>query len=477
MSETMASAKMKDLNENLQNQRAAYRHNGAPTYQQRLANLDKVIAMTERHEDRIIAAIDQDFGHRSSFESMAADSIGVINGAKYAKKNLKAWMRTRKVKTPLAMKPGRAVITPEPLGVVGIIGPWNYPYLLTIHPLIAALAAGNRAMIKPSEITSHTSELTAELIGETFSEDEVTVVLGGSDIGAEFSALPFDHLFFTGSPAVGRHVAIAAAKNLTPVTLELGGKSPCIIDKDGGLSASLAGMIFGKCFNAGQTCIAPDYAFVPTEQVDAFVERACAIAGKLYPSVAENADLTTIVNEHHFQRLQAMLDDARAKGAMVVEVNPGQEQGLAEKRKQPLTLILNVSEDMRVMQEEIFGPLLPVKAYDSLDEVVGYINDRPKPLALYWFGTNEANRDRILSSTSAGGVTVNDTLWQFSHSNLPFGGVGESGMGTYHGPDGFRTFSHDKPIFYRPAKNSSGKIHPPYTSKTDRLLKLMRKFG
>ena len=458
-------------------QQQAFRQNDAPDYKQRLVNLDKIIAMVRQNESRIVEAINQDYGNRSRFESTVADCLGVVSSAKYAKKHLKTWMQSRKVKTPLASRPGRAEIVPQPLGVIGIIGPWNYPFALIMQPLVAALAAGNRAMIKPSEITANTSALIAELIAEVFSEDEVAVVEGDAQVAAAFSALPFDHLFFTGSPEVGRQVAVAAAQNLTPVTLELGGKSPCIIDRDGGISENLAGVIFGKCFNAGQTCIAPDYLFVPTDQVDAFVEQSCTMARTFYPDLAANDEFTAMITDRHYQRMQALLDDARQKGAMVIEVNPAQEQDLAAVRKQPLTLILNATEEMRVLQEEIFGPLLPILPYDDVDDVIAYINARPRPLALYWFGKNKAERDRILARTISGGVTVNDTLMHFSHSNLPFGGVGTSGMGSYHAEFGFEAFSHHKPIYYRPAKNPSGRLHPPYGKKGDKIISLLRRFG
>ena len=470
----MTEAKMADL---LAAQHAAFRRRPAPDLKQRLASLDKIITLVRQNESRIVDAISQDYGNRSRFESTVADCLGVVSSANYARKHLKKWMRARKVKTALANRPGRAEIVPQPVGVVGIMGPWNYPFALIMQPLVAALAAGNRAMIKPSEITSHTSALIAELISEVFPEDEVAVVEGDATIAAAFSALPFDHLFFTGSPAVGRHVAVAAAKNLTPVTLELGGKSPCIIDQDGGISDNLAGVIFGKCFNAGQTCIAPDYLFVPTNQIDAFVEQACAVARKFYPELATNNEYTSIITDHHYARLQELLDDARQKGAMVLEVNPNQEQDLAAQRKQPLTLILNATEDMRVLQEEIFGPLLPILPYDNVDQVIDYINERPRPLALYWFGKNTAERDRILVRTISGGVTVNDTLMHYSHQNLPFGGVGTSGIGAYHAEFGFETFSHKKPIYYRPAKNPSGRIHPPFGKKGDKIISLLRRFG
>ena len=458
-------------------QQQAFRQNEAPSYRERLAKLDKVIALVRQNESRIVDAINQDYGNRSRFESTVADCLGVVSSAKYAKKHLKKWLRPRKVKTPLASKPGRAEIVLQPLGTIGIIGPWNYPFALVMQPLIAALAAGNRAMIKPSEITANTSAMIAELICESFAEDEVAVVEGDANVAAAFSALPFDHLFFTGSPAVGRHVALAAAQNLTPLTLELGGKSPCIIDRDGGISENLAGVVFGKCFNAGQTCIAPDYLFVPREQIDAFVEKACAMAGTFYPNLAVNDEFTSIITERHYQRMQSLLSDARQKGAMIMEVNPAQDRDLAAMRKQPLALVMNATEDMRVLQEEIFGPILPILPYDHVDDVITYINARPRPLALYWFGKNEAERDRILARTISGGVTVNDTLMHYSHANLPFGGVGTSGMGAYHAEFGFEAFSHKKPIYYRPANNPSSRIHPPYGKKGDKIIKLLRRFG
>ncbi len=466
-----------DLPDLLARQRQALGAAGAPDLAQRIDTLDRLIDVNNRHEEALIAAIAADFGQRSRFETLAAESIAVANSAKYMKRHLKKWLRPRKVATPLTMKPGYARLIPQPLGVVGIIGPWNYPYLLSMGPLIAALCAGNRVLLKPSEVTPRTSALIAEIVAEIFVPEEVSVIQGDAVVGAAFAALPLDHLFFTGSPAVGQKVALAAARNLTPVTLELGGKSPCIIDPDGGMSDSLANLIFGKCFNAGQTCIAPDYVLCPADQVESLVDFARGTAGRFFPTIGDNDDVTGIVNQHHYERLQSLLQDARDKGAMVLEINPAQETELARTRKIPLTLVLNTNDHMRIMSEEIFGPLLPIVPYRGIDEAINYVNQRPHPLALYWFGNNRAHRDRVLRETLSGGVTINDTLWQFSHQNLPFGGVGPSGMGAYHGEAGFRTFSFDKPVFYKPPGKTSARVHPPFTQKTMKLLNLLRRYG
>ncbi len=468
---------MDDLGALFQRQRDACRREGPPDYRARLAVLDKVIAMSERRADDLYRAISNDFGHRNAFETGLTDGVAVINAAKQAKRRLKRWMRVRKVTTPLAHRPGKALLMPQPLGVVGIMGPWNYPYMLVMQPLIAALAAGNRAMLKPSEVTPKTSALIAEMISEAFAPEQVAVVAGGQEVGEAFAALPFDHLFFTGSTAVGRAVAQAAARNLTPVTLELGGKSPCIVDAVGGLSNNLAGLVHGKCFNGGQSCIAPDYALVPRQRIDEFTDMLREIAGQLYPTLTDNDDLTAIVNDRHRLRLADMLDDARGKGAMVLQINPAQEADPTANGKLPLTLILNVNDDMAVMREEIFGPLLPIVPYDEFDQAIAYVNERPRPLALYYFGTNANNRDRVLAETVSGGVTVNDTLWHFAHPHLPFGGIGDSGMGAYHGEAGFRSFSHDKPVVIRPATNAGRRVHPPYGKTSARILALLRRFG
>jgi coniferyl-aldehyde dehydrogenase len=383
-------------------------------------------------------------------------------------------MRRRRVPTPLELKPGRAFLEPQPLGVVGILSPWNYPVQLALGPAIGALAAGNRVLLKPSETTPATSALLARAIAARYAEDEFAVVSGGPEVGAAFTRLPFDHLFFTGSTAVGRSVAKAAAENLVPVTLELGGKSPAIVDASADLAALAPRLAMGKLLNAGQTCIAPDYALVPRARVDAFATAVADAIRELHPAGVASPDYASIVDDRHYARLDALVDDARAKGARILRV-PADAEADAAARRLPPTLILDARDDMAVMQEEIFGPLLPVEAVDSLDDAIARVARRPRPLALYVFARDRAARDRVLARTVSGGVTVNDTLWHFAHEELPFGGVGASGIGAYHGEASFRTFSHMKSVFVQPRFAAAKLLYPPYGATFEKVLGLLKR--
>jgi coniferyl-aldehyde dehydrogenase len=345
--------------------------------------------------------------------------------------------------------------------------------LLALSPLVAALAAGNRAMIKPSELVPETAALLRDLVAETFPEDQVTVVTGGAEVGEEFSRLAFDHLVFTGSTRVGRIVMRAASENLVPVTLELGGKSPVIVGPDFDVRTAAERIIAGKTFNAGQTCIAPDFVMVPPALRAAFVEACKGAVAKLYGSLLKNPDYTAIVNDRHYARIRAYLDDAKASGAEVIELNPAGETLDAGERKMAPTLVLGATDAMLCMKEEIFGPVLPVVTYASLDEAIAYVNDHPRPLALYYFGHDRAAVDRILSETTSGGVTINETMLQFAQDDLPFGGVGPSGMGHYHSREGFETFSKKKPVFRQSRIHTTGFLRPPYGKLADRLLGLL----
>ncbi len=390
-----------------------------------------------------------------------------LHGIDYASKRLKRWMKPSRRSVNLVFQPARSKVVYQPLGVVGIIVPWNYPLFLAISPLTGALAAGNRVMIKMSEATPRTSQLLKDLIARVFPEDLVTVVLGEAEVGAAFSRLPFDHLLFTGATSIGRHVMRAAADNLTPVTLELGGKSPAIVSRDVPLKDAAQRIAFGKSLNAGQTCIAPDYVLVPRERVDDFVKAFREAMLSFYPTLEDNPDYTAIINERHFERLQGYLEDAVSKGAREVRLY---EAG--QGRRMPLAILLDVSDEMTVMQEEIFGPLVPVVPYERLEEAFDYVNDRPRPLALYYFGYDRHEQERVLHETHAGGVCINDTLLHAAQEDLPFGGVGPSGMGRYHGQEGFLTFSNAKGVFVKQRFNAAAMIYPPY-GKT--LQKLIRK--
>jgi coniferyl-aldehyde dehydrogenase len=456
-------------------QRAAFLREPYPSLAVRRDRLARLDAMLHEREAALIAAIDADFGGRSPHETRLGEVWVSRNAIKDARRDLPRWMRARRVRTPLALAPGRGYVLPQPLGVVGVIGPWNYPLQLAIVPVAGALAAGNRVLLKPSELTPRTSALIASEVAKRFAEDELAVLVGDAALGAAFAATRFDHLFFTGSTAVGRAVARAAADNLVPVTLELGGKSPALVADDADLDRTVPRLVAGKLFNAGQTCIAPDYALVPASMRDAIVAKAKGVIASFYPTLAANRDYTAIVNERHYARLAGLVDDARAKGATIVTVNPAGERLGAAHRKMAPTLIVGVRDDMAVMQEEIFGPLLPIETYASLDEAIARLAARPRPLAFYYFGESAATADRVLKSTHAGGVTVNDTLYHFAHENLPFGGVGASGQGAYHGERSFATFSHDKPVFRQSRLSPARALWPPYGRAFERLLALLKR--
>lgn len=456
-------------------QKAAFDADRAPSRKTRLARLDALMRAVEQNEEKILAAIAADFGARAREESIVSEVIVTLSAVRLAKKNLARWMSSRKVATPLHMLPGRSRLEPQPLGVIGIVSPWNYPIQLALSPAVAALAAGNRVMLKPSELTPRTSEILKKIIAADFAEDLFAVVTGGADIGAAFTQIPFDHLLFTGSTAVGRKVAEAAAKNLTPVTLELGGKSPAIIDESADLAKAARAIAHGKMFNAGQTCVAPDYVLAPLGNLNAAVDAIAGAARTLYPEIDTTPDYTSIVSDHHYARLADMIAEARDAGARILEI--GSSNALGPQRKLPLTIVVDPPSETRLMREEIFGPVLPVLGVASLDAAINHVNAHDRPLALYWFGEDKAARERVLAQTVSGGVTVNDTLWHVAQENLPFGGVGPSGMGAYHGATGFETFSHMKPVFYQSRFASGALLYPPFTDKTRKLLNFVRKIA
>jgi coniferyl-aldehyde dehydrogenase len=456
-------------------QRAAFARERYPDEATRRDRLARLRALVEDNEDGLVAAIDRDFGHRSAHETRLAELYIVTTGIRHALANLARWMKPQRVRTPLKLVPARGEIIRQPVGVVGIISPWNYPVQLALAPAIGALGAGNRAMLKPSELTPYTSALLHDLVAARFREDEFSVVLGDAEVGRAFAALPWDHLFFTGSTAVGRHVARAAAENLTPVTLELGGKSPALFAPDADLELAAPRLAVGKLLNAGQTCIAPDYALVPRARRDAFVAKLGDAVAALYPSIGANADYTSIVNERHYARLVGLVADARAKGATIVELNPAGESLDPRTRKLVPTLIVDARDDMAVMREEIFGPLLPIETYSTIDEAIAKINARPHPLAFYYFGRDAATRERVLAQTIAGGVTVNDTLWHFAHEGMPFGGVGPSGIGDYHGEHSFRLFSKEKPVLVQPRLAAVKLLYPPYGRTFEKVLAMIKR--
>jgi coniferyl-aldehyde dehydrogenase len=452
---------------------AAQRKSGAPSYEERIERIEKLEAALIRKKGVLADAISRDFGNRSKHESLIADAFVVLSGIKHIKAHLRDWMEPEEREVSWTFLPATAQVMLQPLGVVGIISPWNYPVQLALAPLVSVLAAGNRAMIKPSELVPATAEALRDLLGEIFSEDVVTVVTGGADVGEAFSKLPFDHLVFTGSTRVGRAVMRAASENLVPVTLELGGKSPTIVGDDISPVVAAERVMSGKLFNGGQTCVAPDYVFVPEAKRDAFVAACKEAVAKLYPTLAKNPDYTSIVNEKHYARLHGYVDDAKKKGAKVVECNPASETLEPESRKLVPTLVVDPADDALLMQEEIFGPILPIKSYKSIEDVIDYVNDHPRPLALYYFGYDRASIDKVLTGTVSGGVTINETMLHVVQDDLPFGGVGPSGMGHYHAREGFDTFSKKKAIFRQSRINATSLLRPPYGKTIDRLLKFL----
>lgn len=463
------------LAERFDAQRRAFAAEPNPPLQVRMDRLNRLLALTEDHESDFIRAIDADFGGRSAHETRIAELFVVQSGIRHACRHLKRWMSPQRVATGLHFRPGYNRLLRQPLGVAGIVSPWNYPIQLSLGPALAALAAGNRVLLKPSELTPRFSELLGQLVSASFAPEEFSVVNGGVDVGQAFARLPFDHLFFTGSTQVGRQVAQAAAANLTPVTLELGGKSPAILDASCDIAAAVASIAYGKFLNAGQTCIAPDYVLVPAGLADTVADRLKAAITRLYPTLIGNPDYTAIISARHRERLFALLQEAQAAGARVIEVNPANECFDENTRKFPPTLVVGTPAGTRLMREEIFGPLLPIIEYDGLDQAIAMVNRGERPLALYWFGRSVVNRDRVLNETVSGGVTINDCLWHLAQEAQPFGGVGPSGMGAYHGEWGFRTFSKEKPVFYQARLNGTRLFHPPYGKPFELILRLIKR--
>ena len=464
---------LEHLHLSLAQQRAAFAADINPSEAVRRDRLQRVLAMTTQYADALTAAVSQDFGHRARQETLLADVFTVESGVRHALKHLRGWMKTRRMPTALQYLPASNRLMRQPLGVVGIVSPWNYPYYLALAPALAALAAGNRVMIKPSELTPATSALMAKMVAEFFKPEEMQVVLGDASVGRAFTELPFDHLFFTGSTPVGRLVAQAAAANLTPVTLELGGKSPALIDRSANLALTAARLAHGKLLNAGQTCVAPDYLLVPRELVNPLAEAIVKAIRKLFPTLDANPDYTAIVAPRHFERLQGLLADASARGARLM---PTHDEAVSGRKLVP-HLVLDVSEDMALMREEIFGPLLPIVPYDTVADALAYIQRHDRPLAMYWFGEDATAREHALTQTHAGGVTVNDCIWHLGQESQPFGGIGASGIGSYHGEWGFRTFSKEKPVFIQTRFAGTRLFAPPYGRVFDRLLALLRRFA
>ncbi|MCX7357072.1 MAG: coniferyl aldehyde dehydrogenase [Alphaproteobacteria bacterium] len=440
--------------------------NGAPDVRLRKDRLTRAVNLVLAHKDEFLSALNEDFGARSRDMSLFTDLSGAVGPLKHARAHVEKWMAPQKrsvTPSALGLFGARAEVRYQPKGVVGVISPWNFPISLSFDAIAGAFAAGNRVMLKLSEHTPATSALMAQTIDLYFDEDELAVINGGPEVGAAFAGLAFDHLIFTGATTVGRHVMRAAADNLVPVTLELGGKSPVVISKSADLTKTAARVMTGKTMNAGQICLAPDYVLAPKESIPEFVAQSKAAVAKMYPTLKDNADYTAVINQRHYERITGLIADAKAKGGEIVTINPANEDfSQQEHRKIPPTLILNATDDMQVMQEEIFVPVLPVRTVESVDAAISEINARPRPLALYYFGDDADETEALLNRTHSGGVTINDVIFHFAMDDLPFGGVGPSGMGAYHGHRGFVEFSHEKAIYRQISAELLAMLRPPY---------------
>ena len=473
----MSNETIQNMHRVLELQKSLNIKEGAPSLELRSDRLDRVVAMVTKYKSETISALQDDFGNRDPVMSAATEVDSVIGPMMHARKNLKKWMKTEKRKAAIAplgsalsLLGAKAEIRYQPKGVVGTISPWNFPLNLALAPLAGILSAGNRVMLKPSELTPASSDLTKLMINEYFDESEIGVFIGGPEVGAAFSELPFDHLMYTGSTSIAKHVMKAASENLVPLTLELGGKSPVVVSKSSKIKETATRVMQGKTMNAGQICLAPDYALVPEESIDEFVQATVDVTSEMYPDMKDNEDFTSIINQKHYDRIQGYIADAKDKGADVVEINPSNEDFSQQPHhKIPPTIILNPTEDMQVMQEEIFGPVLPVKTYKDVSETVDYINSKDRPLGLYYFGEDSKEKDYVLDNTTSGGVTVNDVISHITMEDLPFGGVGPSGMGSYHGYDGFKEFSHAKSVYKQSwiNLNKLAGLVPPYKKKED----------
>jgi coniferyl-aldehyde dehydrogenase len=453
-------------------QRQAYLRHPYPSYEERRENLRKLERLLVDNASAIADAISADFGHRAFEESMMAELFTSVDGIRDARKRLKKWMRPQRRHVSMLFATGQNRVIPQPKGVVGVVSPWNYPLFLTAGPLTSILAAGNRAMVKMATNSQHLCRLLAEKCRGLFPEETVAILPGVR--AQDFSTLPYDHIIFTGSADAGRTVMRSAAENLTPVTLELGGKSPTIVCEDFDVDEAASRILYAKFLNAGQTCLAPDYVLVPESKRDKFVAAAKRIVPERYPDTNQPS-YTSVIDDKSYKRLRATLEDARQKGAEVVPLVPAMSfnDGL---RKIPPHLVLGVSDNMVIMQEEIFGPLLPVKTYRTLDEVIAYVNGKDRPLGFYVFTNDKATEEKLIYSTISGGVTVNNCMLHVAQHDMPFGGTGASGMGHYHGYEGFLEFSKLRPVFTNPRLSLLHLFYPPYTPRHRRLLDLLIKY-
>ncbi|MDR9466822.1 coniferyl aldehyde dehydrogenase [Marinospirillum sp.] len=457
------------LTQQLSQLQEAFSSEPFPVLATRLDRLKRLEKALKAHYPNLLDAMSEDFGGRSRQESLLADVMPIISEIAFVRRRLKHWMKPEKRRVDWLYQPASARVIYQPLGVVGIMVPWNYPLQLALSPLISALAAGNRVFLKLSEWTPMTNQALITCLQEAFSADEVQVATGEKEVSQAFSSLPFDHLLFTGSTAVGKHIQRAAAENLTPVTLELGGKSPALLDQGISLEKALDPLLFGKTLNAGQTCIAPDYLLCPQERLEEVIAYLTRRFAEFYPHLKDNPDYTSLINSQHKKRLLGLLAEVKEQGCQVLELNPADED-LSASNKLALTLLINPDPQAQVMQEEIFGPLLPIITYRDFAQAIQFIRQRPRPLALYYLGTNPQHQQELEYQTHSGSLAINETLLQVAQHDLPFGGVGASGMGQYHGREGFLTFSKAKGVFQRRLFNSARLIYPPYGRWIHRLL-------
>ena len=472
----MSTETLQEMESVLKLQKKLQIEEGPASIELRKDRLNRCIKMIKEYSDEIIDALQKDFGNRdpkSSFLTEIATTIGVLQ---HAIKNVDKWTKDEKrpsnvdrpffIRMLMGFLGSKSYIKYQPLGTVGVISPWNFPVNLILAPLGGIFAAGNRAMIKPSELTPATSEVTKRMFEAYFDKSEAAVFTGDAEVGAAFSALPFDHLLFTGGTQIGKKVMKAASDNLVPVTLELGGKSPVIVDENADLSDVAKKVMRGKTMNAGQICLAPDYLMLPKGKSEEFAKASNEAVSEMFADLKYNEDYTSVINERHYERINELVSDAKEKGAEVIQINPADEDfEQQELHKIPPTLVLNPTDEMKIMQEEIFGPVLPVKEYEDFDETVNYVNSKDRPLGLYLFSKDKNKEKKVLDNTTSGGVTLNDVIWHIGQEELPFGGVGPSGTGSYHGHDGFKEFSHAKAVYKQFSADLMAQMMPPYKGK------------
>ena len=472
----MSTETLQEMENILKLQKKLHIEEGPASIELRKDRLNRCIAMLKEYNEEILDALQKDFGNRDPKASFFSEIISTIGVLEHALKNIDKWTKDEKrpsnvnqpffIRLMMGFLGSKSYIKYQPLGTVGVISPWNFPVNLVLAPLAGIFAAGNRTMIKPSELTPATSEITKKMFEAYFDKSEAAVFTGDAEVGAAFSALPFDHLLFTGGTQIGKKVMKAASENLVPVTLELGGKSPVIVDEDANLSEVAKKVMRGKTMNAGQICLAPDYLMLPKGKSKEFANASSEVIGEMFEDLKYNEDYTSVINERHYERINELVADAKEKGAEVLEINPADEDfEQQELHKIPPTLVLNPTDDMKIMQEEIFGPVLPVKEYEDFNETVSYVNSKERPLGLYLFSKDKDKEKKVLDNTTSGGVTLNDVIWHIGQEELPFGGVGPSGTGSYHGHDGFKEFSHAKAVYKQFSADLMAQMMPPYKGK------------